>query len=165
MLVCFAVVAPVSVIVTLAVDARGPVVGGTYRTLMVQLPLGAMTVPNIHVPPVIVKVPAPVCRATVGAAVRVNAPAFPPVAVLVTVMVPFFVAVPEPVVSIPGGMVNDAVPPSTVKVTLLVTPPLPFGVLTLMLWPPNAVPDASVRVAVTVVALTKAKLPTVMLLP
>ena len=154
-----------SVIVTLAVDVSDPVVGGTYRTLIVQLPLGAITVPDEQVPPVIEKVPLPLCLAMRGAAVSVIAPAFAPVAVLVTVMVPFFVAEPEPVVSIPGGIVNDTDPPRTVKITLLVAPPFAFGVLTLMLWEPNTVPGAMVRVAVTVEAFTATKLLTVMLLP
>src|ERR1700730_706653 len=119
-----------------------------------------MTVPCPHEPPVIVKIPIPVTGVIVGAVVNVSAPAFAPVALLVTVMVPFFMFRRGPLVR--SGPLNDAVPPCTVKVTLLVTPLFPFGVLTLMFWPPNVVPGARLRVAVTLVALTAAKLVTVM---
>src|SRR3984893_2400912 len=120
-----------------------------------------MTVPCPHEPPVIVKIAIPVTGVVVGAVVDVRAPAFAPVALLVTVMVPFFMFRRGPLVR--SGPLNDAIPPSTVKVTLLVTPLIPFGVLTLMFWPPNVVPGARLRVAVTWVALSRAKLVTVTL--
>lgn len=82
-LVCDAVVAPVSVMVTFAVAVVVPL--GTYCTMIVQLspatPGGAppdmRTVPLAHVPPVMEKVPpAAPTLVTVGAAVRVIGPAF-----------------------------------------------------------------------------------------
>jgi len=128
-LTCVAVVAPVSVRVICAVDAAVP--DGTYRTITVQL-LPALTVaPDVQVPPVIEKVPAPAVFVMVGAAVMWSGPAFAPVAVLLTVMVPVFVVVlAGVVVSTGAGVENATVAPVTRNDTALV---VPSGVVTVML--------------------------------
>src|SRR5580704_15117917 len=139
---------PVPAIVTCAVDVAVP--DGTYRTRIVQLDVatGLMTKPDTQVPPVIEKVPMPAVLVIVGAAVRVSGPAFAPVAVLVTVMVPFFVVVlAVPVVNAGVGPANAAVAPKTVNVTAL---EVPLGVVTVTLWAPSPAVRATVKVAVTV---------------
>jgi hypothetical protein len=87
-LVCVAAVRPVPLIVTLpvAVVVDPP---GAYCTMIVQNAPGLTTAPDEQVPPVIEKVPPAVpTLADVGFAVNVNGPAFAPVAVFLTVMVP-----------------------------------------------------------------------------
>jgi hypothetical protein len=81
-----------------------PVVVGTYCTVIVQLAPGATERPATQVPPVLEKVPVlgPVL-VTVGFAVKTNGPAFAPLALLVTVMVPVFVVV------VAGAVVNAGV--------------------------------------------------------
>lgn len=128
-LTCVAVVAPVSVRVICAADAAFP--DGTYCTMTVQLLPGLTTVPDTQVPPVIEKVPAPPVVVMVGAAVRLSGPAFAPVAVLLTVIVPVFVLVlAGVVVSTGAGPANATVAPVTWNVTALV---VPTGVVTVML--------------------------------
>jgi len=116
--------------VTFAVDDA--VVVGTYRTLIVQLAPGLTTAPETQVPPATIeKVPVPDCLAIVGAAVIVRGAAFAPAAVLLTVIVPFFVVKSAvAVVSAGVGPANAAVPPCTVNVTLLL---VPLAVVTLTL--------------------------------
>jgi hypothetical protein len=147
-----AVAAPVSAIVTCAVDVRDPVVGGTYCTRIVQLAPGARTVPDAQVPPVTVKVPAPVALLTTGAAVSVSGPAFAPVAEFLNVTVPVFVVPLAGVVVKAGvGPVNAAVPPVTVNGRVLLVPP---GVVRPRFLIPSGAAPEMFRVAVTVVGLT-----------
>jgi hypothetical protein len=151
------VVVPLSVMVTNAVDVEVPT--GRYCTVMVQLPPGWMTAPDTHVPPVIENSPNPAVLVIVGAAVRVSEPAVAPVAVLPTVMVPFFTVVLAVVVASAGvGPANAAVAPKTVNVTALV---LPFGVTALTFFAVSAALPEILNVAVTVVEFTAAKLLTV----
>lgn len=118
-----------SVRVICAVDV--PVPDGTYCTITVQLPPALTTRPDTQVPPVIEKVPAPAVFVMVGAAVKLSGPAFDPVAVLLTVMVPLLVVVLDGVVVSTGaGPANATVAPVTRNVTALV---VPSGVATVML--------------------------------
>ena len=110
-----------SVIVTCATDIPGP--DGTYCTKIVHLPAGATTVPFAQVPPVIEKAPWPAKTVTtLGAAVRVNEPAFAPVAVLVTVMVPVTAAVLGVI-----ALNNDGVMAEKLTVATPVVPVVPVS--------------------------------------
>ena len=100
--------------VTCANDVVVP--DGAYCTIIVHVPAGATTVPFAQVPPVIEKAPRPMTFVTMGAAVSVNEPAFAPVAVLVTVIVPVFVVV------VAGVVVNDGVGAEMLTVATLVVP-------------------------------------------
>ena len=103
--------------------------------------------PDTQVPPAgIEKVPVPVFLVIVGAAVRVSGPAVAPVAVLVTVMVPFFV-VALAVVVVKVGVVNVAVAPNTVKGSALLAPTA--SVVTVTFLKPSAAPLAIAKVAVS----------------
>jgi hypothetical protein len=147
--------------VTRAVDVAVP--DGTYCTVIVQLPPAAMTLPEAQVPPVIEKAPAPLSLAIVGAAVRVSGPAVPPVAVLLTVMVPLFVVVLAVVVVKAGvGPANAAVPPRTVNVTVLEGPP---PVVTLTVLFPSAAPAVIVKVVLIVVEFATTNAPWVTPVP
>ena len=96
--------------VTRAADVNDvAVLNGMYCTIIVHVPPGATTVPVVQVPPVIEKVPRPETLATMGAAVSVNEPAFAPVAMLLTVMVPVFVVVVAGIVVIVVGRVKVTV--------------------------------------------------------
>lgn len=79
--------------------------------------MAAITAPFVHVPPVMLKVPGPVVVPRAGFAVSVIGPAFVPVAVLVTVMVPECVLV-EPFTRV--GVISEklSVPPVTLKATV-----------------------------------------------
>jgi hypothetical protein len=147
-----AVARPVPVIVTCAV-AVAVDVPGAYCTVTVQLPPGATTKPDAQVPPVVEKAPPALpTLAIVGAAVNVNGPAFAPVAVLLTVIVPLLVFVLAVVVVSNGeGTEMAAVAPVTVNDRALL---VPFGVVTLRLWTPSAEFDAIVSVTVTVLSFT-----------
>ena len=100
--------------VTCASDVVVP--DGAYCTIIVHVPVGATTVPFAQVPPVIEKAPGPRTLVTMGAAVSVNEPAFAPVAVLVTVIVPVFVVV------VAGVVVNDGVGAEMLTVATLGPP-------------------------------------------
>ena len=130
--------------------------------MIVQLPPGGITEADVHVPPVIEKVPAPAVFVIVGAAMNVNDPAFAPFTVfplLVNVMVPFFVVVLAVVVVNAGeGPVNSADAPVTRKPT---GPAVPLGTVTSILWSPSVVVAPRFKVAVTDVELTATKLLTV----
>lgn len=119
-LVCVAVAAPESAIVTFAAEFAVPF--GTYCTMIVQLAPGLITRPEAQVPPVMEKAPRPETFAIEGAPPRVSGPAFAPVAELLTVIVPVFVLVP-PVFKAGLGALNIAVAPVTVKRTLLLVAP------------------------------------------
>src|SRR5713101_9364469 len=106
--------------VTYATDV--PVPDGTYCTVIVQGPAGATTVPFAQVPPMIEKAPRPAALVTVGAAVRVNEPAFAPVAVLVTVMVPVTAAVLGVI-----ALNNDGVMAEKLTVATPVVPVVPVS--------------------------------------
>lgn len=123
---------------------------------------GASTVVLVQVPPVMLNVPLPVppVFAIDGAAVKVSGPAFAPVAVLLTVMVPVFVPVP-PVVML-AGPEKPTVADLTLKVTVLL---VPFAVVTLTFLFPVPAEFAIVNVAVTLVALTLTILLTVTPVP
>jgi hypothetical protein len=85
------------------------------------LPPGLMTVPDAHEPPVIEKAPGPAVFVIVGVAFRVSGPAFAPVAVLLTVMVPVLVVVfAGEVVNAGTGALNAAVPTVVVPVSATV---------------------------------------------
>jgi hypothetical protein len=105
---------------------------------------------------VIENVPGPAVLVTVGFAVNVNAPAVPPLAVLVTVIVPFLMFVP-PVFNAGTGAENVSVAPVTVNGTELLLPP---SAVTVTFRGPVPV-GAMVNVAVTVVSLTAFRLLTV----
>jgi hypothetical protein len=80
-----------------------------------------MTVPEAHEPPLIENAPDPTVRVIIGAAVRVSGPAFTPVPVLLTVIVPVFVVVfPGVVVNADTGALNAAVPTVVVPVSATV---------------------------------------------
>jgi hypothetical protein len=155
---------PVPAIETCAVDVAVDV-PGAYRTKIVQLAPGATTLPDTQVPPAgIEKVPPAVpTLVIVGAAVSVSGPAVAPVAVLVTVMVPFLVLVP-PVFKAGVGPVNVAVAPNTVKVSGLLGETAAVVTVTLLAGE-SAAPLAIVNVAVTVVSFTTVMPLTVTLLP
>lgn len=148
-LTCDVLAAPVSVIATTYVAVE--VLVGTYRTVIVQLLPGLTTAPDTQVPPVIEKVPVPALGSfvNVGAEVSVSGPAFAPVAVLVTVIVAFFVVVLAGVVVITGlGAVIETVAPTTLNATVLLVPP---GVVTAMFLTPSVAAFAIFRRAVTLV--------------
>ena len=153
-----AVATPVSAIVTCAVEARDPVVGGTYCTIIVQVAPGASTVPDAQVPPVTVKAPVPVTLFTTGAAVSAIGPAFAPVAEFLRVTVPVFVVPLAGVVVKAGvGPVNAGVPPVTVKGKVLLVPP---GVVMPRFLTPSGAVLEMFKVAVTWVAETTVRLVT-----
>jgi hypothetical protein len=168
-LFCEAVAKPLPVTVTCAVEVVVPL--GTYRTAMVQvLPVvGVSTVVEVQVPPVIEKVPGPTVLVIVGLAEKLNEPAFAPVAVLVTVMVPFFVVV------FGATVVNSGLGAENVRVASLVVvgdvtvkftePLVPFGVVTVTVLVPVAAVEAIVKVASTTVLLTAPMPLTVIPLP
>ena len=138
---------PVIVTFAVAVVSVPPV---AYCTVIVQLPPAATTVPDAQVPPVIEKVPVPVTRAIVGAAVRVSGAVAP--AALLTVIVPVFVAVVAGVVVSAGtGAEMDTVAPVTVNVTAALNAVVPCGVVTVTPRAASAAPGAMVKVAVTLV--------------
>jgi len=153
-----AVATPVSAIVTCAVEARDPVVGGTYCTTIVQVPPGASTVPDAQVPPVTVKAPVPLALFTTGAAVSVIGPAVAPVAEFLRVTVPdFVVPLAGVLVKAGAGPVNAGVPPVTVKGSVLLVPP---GVVMPRFLTPSGAPLEMFKVAVTWVAETTVRLVT-----
>ncbi len=154
---------PVPAIETCAV-AVAVDVPGAYRTKIVQLAPGATTLPDTQVPPTgIEKVPPALPTfVIVGAAVRVSGPAVAPVAVLVTVMVPFLVLVP-PVFKAGVGPVNVAVAPNTVKGSELLAEAAAVVTVTFLAESPAFL--AIVKVAVTVVSFTTVILLTVTLPP
>lgn len=124
--------------------------------MIVQLPPpGLTTEPEPQVPPVIEKAPLapPAVWVIPGAADMVKAPAFKPVAVLVTVMVPVFVfELAGLVVNAGLGPVNDSVAPVTRKAPVRV--PDPPGLVTVTLLVPVDTPDGMLKVAVIEVELT-----------
>ena len=146
-LVSVAAARPVPVIVT-APLAVAVLVSPAYCTMIVQLPPGLTTAPDMHVPPVMVKVPFPVplVLATVGLAVSVSGPA--EAAALLTVIVPVFVLVP-PVFNAGVGAEKATVAPGTVKLTVL---DVPVGVVTLTVRVPVAAASVMVQFAVSVVS-------------
>ena len=155
---CVAVATPVSAIVTCAVEARDPVVGGTYCTIIVQVAPGASTVPDAQVPPVTVKAPVPVTLFTTGAVVSVSGPAFAPVAEFLRVTVPdFVVPLAGVLVKAGAGPVNAGVPPVTVKGKVLLVPP---GVVMPRFLTPSGAVLEIFKVAVTWVAETTVRLVT-----
>src|SRR6266852_1108203 len=104
--------------VTCAHDVAIP--DGVYCTIIVQVPAGATTVPFAQVPPAVIeKAPRPEALVTVGAAVSVNEPAFAPVAVLVTVMVPVFIVV------VAGIVVNNVNHGALAEKLTVATPVVP----------------------------------------
>ena len=135
---------------------------GLYCTFTVQLPPpGLRTVPEAQVPPAITEklvAAGPEALMTVGAAVKVNAPALAPVAVLVIVTNPLLVLVFAGVV-VRFRAENEIVAPVTVNGRLPVFPP---GTTTVTLWLPRPAPLAMVNVAVIVESLTTVKPLTVM---
>jgi hypothetical protein len=134
--------------VAVAVD-----VPGAYCTVIVQLPPGLRTVVELQVPPAMIeKVPPAVPTFAIdGAAVKVNGPAFAPVAVLLTVMVPVLVVVLAVVVVNAGlGPEKVTVAPVTLNATALLAP---VGVETVTLRGPCAAPFVIVQFAVRLVAV------------
>jgi len=149
-LVCGEAAKPVPAIDTFAVEFAVPT--GSYCTAMVQVDPGLTTKPDTQVPPVIEKTPVPVSRVMVGAAVSVSGPAVAPVAVLLTVMVPFLMFVfGVPVVNTGLGALIVTVAPVTSNATVLVAPP---GAVTLTFRELSVAPAVMVKVAVTVVSFT-----------
>jgi hypothetical protein len=145
-----AVVAPVSVMVTVPVAfpvSLRPEVKGVYCTAIVQLLPGLITEVGVQLPPrVIAKVPVPLppVFAIVGAAVNVRGPAVAPVAELVTVMVPAFCFV------LVGTEVNAGTGPvitTVAPVTVNVAAPLPPGIETVLAVLPAVAAIVNVAVA------------------
>jgi hypothetical protein len=97
------------------------------------------------------KVPAPVppVRVNEGVAVSVSGPAVAPVAVLLTVTVPFFVVRPPLLMFV--GTVNETVAPTTLNATVLLVPP--GLVVTVTVLAPSAAPTVITQFALTVVAV------------
>jgi hypothetical protein len=123
---------------------------GMYCTRIVQLLPGLITAPFTQLPPGwMEKVPVPVPLALVneGTAVSVSGPAVAPLAVLLTVTVPFFVVRPPPLMFV--GTVNETVAPTTVNATVLLVPP--GLVVTLTVLAPSAAPTVITQLALTVV--------------
>ena len=77
-----------------------------------------MTVPDVHEPPVIENIPDPAVCVSAGAAFKVRGPAYVPVALLVTEIVPVFVEVfAGELVSDGEGALNCTVPAVAVPVS------------------------------------------------
>lgn len=141
---------PVPVIDTFAVDVAFDV-PGAYCTLIVQLPPGATTVPEVQVPPErIEKIPAPLAVVIVGAADRVRFPVA--VAALLTVTKPDFVNRLATVVVSVGNAEKLTFAPVTVNVTAELNCVAPCGVVTVTpRAPPTAAPLVMAKVAVRLV--------------
>jgi hypothetical protein len=125
---------------------------GMYCTRIVQLLPGLITAPFWQVPPgwmEKVPVPVPPVRVNEGAAVSVSGPAVAPVAVLLTVTVPFFVVRPPPLMFV--GTVNETVAPTTLNATVLLVPPGLMVTVTVLA--PSAAPTVIAQFALTVVAV------------
>src|SRR5579863_4252828 len=120
--------------------------------MMVQLPPGAISVPAVHVPPVMEKVPPAVpTLVTTGVSVKISDPVA--VTALVTVNVPAFVAVVAGVVTKGEGVgaTIAAVAPVTVNGSVF---EVPIGVVTPMFRMPNVAPGVKVSVVETEVEVT-----------
>lgn len=138
--------------VTLAV-AVAVLVPGAYCTVMVQELPGAITRPDTHVPPIIVKAPPVVPTLAIdGAVVSATLPADVPVAVLLTVIVPVLVVVfGVVVVSAGAGPLNATVPSKVVNPSTLV---VPLGVTTATFLVPGVAVGATDSVALMVLEFT-----------
>jgi len=150
--VAVAAASPFPVTVTCAV-AVAVDVPGAYCTLMVQFVPGFKTVVAVQVPPAIMEKAPPAVPTfpMVDAAVKVNAPAVAPVAVLVTVTKPLCVVV-VPVSNDGDGALMVAVAPLTVKVTAgVVCPPPAMARVTVLA--PSAAVGSIRKVAVALVSL------------
>ena len=150
-----AAASPDPVTVTCAVEsAVDP--PGVYCTVMVQWLPGLITAPTTQLPPVTIENEdweGPAVLVTVGSAVNVNGAEVPPLAVLVTVIVPVLtVLLAGVLVNAGDGAEIASVAPFTVKapVRVLLSP---FDPVTVTFLAVSPAPLAITRFAVTVVAV------------